>query len=715
MTGPTRDPARPSRERVAALALAALAGLLAWVSPVANTSSDPALGLLAAQALVDHGSLSLDPYRGDPACPRDLEGDYRLRAWRGSLYYFTPGAQVLSTPFVWAARRAGLDMRRPADEAALQELASALLIALDTLLLASLLRRLCSPAPALAITAVLVLGSPLASTLATALWAAGFAVPLLLLAAHVLAGAGEATPRPRAVLAALALVAVAYACRPAAACFLPGLLAWAWRGRPTRRAAGLGALGALAGLAALAWLTPHLPRYFSPAKLTPQTPPLLGLYGVLLSPSRGLLVFCPFAVPVLAAAWRARLWRQPLFRLAAAWLGSQVLLLSVKGNWWGGHSYGPRLLTEAVPALGLMAALAFSALPPPRRGWAAAFAATGAAAVAIHSGQGLWNSAVLAFNRGPDPRAAQALVLWWRYPQFLATDASVARRDLELQARRLRPLAPGEEARAMSDQLVFDGFHAWERAGLRRAGPVARVRFRPASLALGQPFLLELRGSVLREQPVRLLLRGRPLDEAVLAPPEAHAWRVPLPAGSLDGEVELELLSPAAGPGGPDDPRRLGFTFHGLRLLPDPPRPPGRLRFDDDLGFLRGFADADGGGRWTRDGEALLRLPSPAGACPCRVELEAGALGRQRVEARAGGRRLAEWTFDGSTPQVRWAELPAAEPGAPLTLGLPDARPTPGDPRRLGLHVLGLRLVSSPARISAPAPPEPAKLPYRSE
>ena len=288
----------------------------------------------------------------------------------------------------------------------------------------------------------------------------------------------------------------------------------AWRSVPLPLL--LGVLGALA--------LPHLPHYLSPAKLRPQTPLLMGLHGTLLSPSRGLLVFCPFALAVVAAALRTRLWRAPLFRLAAAWLATQVLLLSIKGNWWGGHSYGPRLLTEAVPALALMAALAWQALPPPRRAWAASFLALGALAVAVNSAQGLWNPAVLAFNRGPDPRAGLELVLSWRYPQFLATSGSVRQRDLELQQRRLRPLRLEEQAGALTDRLVFVDFHPYE-SGWRRGGPRSSLRFRTAGLAPDGRYLLELRGSVLREQPVqaatrqelRALLGNRPSGGIVFA------------------------------------------------------------------------------------------------------------------------------------------------------------------------------------------------------
>ncbi len=681
--------------------LALLAALLAFVSPVQTTGSDAALTLVAAQAVVEHGSLALDPYRGDPRCAYDLERDYRVRSHGGSLYFYAPGAQLLAVPIVWAGRLARLDMLRPADEAWLQNLASALLIALDGLLIWSLLRRLCGPAPALAVSAVVLLGSPLASTLATALWAAGFAVPLLLLALHVVVRVEQGRWRRRALLAVLALVSVAYTCRPAAACLLPGLVAWAWPARrPSRRALALAGLVALALVVLGALALPHLPPYFSPAKLRPQTPLLAGLYGTLLSPSRGLLVFCPFALPVLAAALRARLWRAPLFRLAAAWLATQVLLLSIKGNWWGGNSYGPRLLTEAVPALGLMAALAWSAFAAPRRGWIAAFLGLGALAVALNSGQGLWNPAVLAFNRGPDPRSGLEIVLSWRYPQFLATAGSVRQRDVELQQRRLRPLLLEEPAGALTDRLVFVDFHPYE-SGWRRGGARSSLRFRSAGLAPDGRYLLELRGSVLREQPVQLLLQGRPLDEATQAPPEPHAWRVPLSGAQLAGEVELTVLSPQAQRGSPNDERLLGFTFHGLRLLAARPRADGRLGSEDDDAFLRGFADADGDGRWTRDREAVLLLPLPSAGCPCRLELDAQSLGPQAVEARSGDRLLARWRFDGFGPQTRAADLPVVAPGQRLALRLPGARGTPTDPRRLGLRLVELRV--RPLSLRAPA------------
>ena len=90
----------------------------------------------------------------------------------------------------------------------------------------------------------------------------------------------------------------------------------------------------------------------------------LGLAGLLVSPSRGLLVYSPFlllAAFAIVPAWRSRR-QQPLF-LALLTGALAVLLVTSKWTiWWGGHSFGYRLLIEMLPALILLMALAWDAV-----------------------------------------------------------------------------------------------------------------------------------------------------------------------------------------------------------------------------------------------------------------------------------------------------------------------------------------------------------------
>jgi hypothetical protein len=82
-----------------------------------------------------------------------------------------------------------------------------------------------------------------------------------------------------------------------------------------------------------------------------QMPLSEGLPGVLVSPSRGLFVYSPvllFSLAGIALVWRRgpALWR-------ALSLGVPLVIVAIAKwlTWWGGHSWGPRLLADITPIL----------------------------------------------------------------------------------------------------------------------------------------------------------------------------------------------------------------------------------------------------------------------------------------------------------------------------------------------------------------------------
>jgi hypothetical protein len=89
--------------------------------------------------------------------------------------------------------------------------------------------------------------------------------------------------------------------------------------------------------------------------------PLVGLPGLLVSPSRGLFVFSPiylFALPGMAISLRdRRRWPIAPYLLAGAIL--LVLLYSRWSMWWGGHTFGYRYLIETLPGLTIFLAIAW--------------------------------------------------------------------------------------------------------------------------------------------------------------------------------------------------------------------------------------------------------------------------------------------------------------------------------------------------------------------
>jgi hypothetical protein len=78
----------------------------------------------------------------------------------------------------------------------------------------------------------------------------------------------------------------------------------------------------------------------------------LRLAGLLLSPARGLLVFCPAFALLIATPFAPT---APPLRRLLAWFGAaavaELALYSTCVFWDGGFCYGPRYLTDALPIL----------------------------------------------------------------------------------------------------------------------------------------------------------------------------------------------------------------------------------------------------------------------------------------------------------------------------------------------------------------------------
>jgi len=149
------------------------------------------------------------------------------------------------------------------------------------------------------------------------------------------------------------------------------------------------------------------------------TRPWTGAAGLLVSPSRGLLVFSPVVLVVaggLGSAWREGR-RGPLgWLLLAAF--AQFGLYASYTVWWGGHTYGPRYCIDLLPLLVPVAAAAVPSIARSRLtkaacaialAWSVLLAATGALAYPAER----WNTDPTEIDR-------DHARLWdWSDPQFV--------------------------------------------------------------------------------------------------------------------------------------------------------------------------------------------------------------------------------------------------------------------------------------------------------
>ena len=119
---------------------------------------------------------------------------------------------------------------------------------------------------------------------------------------------------------------------------------------------------------------------------------LAGLAGLTISPSRGIFIFSPVIVVAILGAvrvWRTRLSEHVtqrgdtllLARYASVAAIAILLTYSKFIVWWGGHGYGPRYLTDAMPFVGIL--LAFGFLPGDALGRSASWRRTPIVAIAL--------------------------------------------------------------------------------------------------------------------------------------------------------------------------------------------------------------------------------------------------------------------------------------------------------------------------------------------
>lgn len=77
--------------------------------------------------------------------------------------------------------------------------------------------------------------------------------------------------------------------------------------------------------------------------------------GNLFSPNRGLFVFVPWVPLSIMGFFIALLKRlDPIYLILAVYALTHIIVVSSFPHWWGGFSYGPRLLVETMIPLSLL-------------------------------------------------------------------------------------------------------------------------------------------------------------------------------------------------------------------------------------------------------------------------------------------------------------------------------------------------------------------------
>ena len=371
-------------------------------------------------ALLRDGRLTFEAFV-DPAKPLP----YWYRHERGGVvsnYPILPG--LLNVPVFAAARLFGVDLE--ARRTTLSMVTAAAISALSVVFLFLALERFCATRRrAFGFAMVYAFATCVWSVTSRGLWQHGPSLLFLTASLWLLGKEGRRASALCAVFLSLAVVT-----RPINAVLVAPLAVFLLWSRPRDRVASLaGGLAPLALHSVYAWIDWGSPFSLAQVNPIPEAAnfggnPLVGLAGLLVSPSRGLFVFSPiflFSLLALPGVVRRRREDPVPFCLAVGAL-ALLLVVSTWTMWWGGHSFGYRLLIETLPALTVLLALA-------------------------------WENGVL---RKPAPRAAFAVCLAWSvFVNFLGArfQPSGFNAEMDREPRLLWSVRRGEIAMSLQKGL----------------------------------------------------------------------------------------------------------------------------------------------------------------------------------------------------------------------------------------------------------------------
>jgi hypothetical protein len=280
---------------------------------------------------------------------------YYLRHHDGHyLSAYNPAAGVLALPVYVLPILMGVEPS-PAAAEHLEKLAAALITALSVAFLHRALLQVASPGWALAIALVYALGTSSLSMSSQGLWQHG---PSQLFLALGLGCLARGLRDERYLGYAGLPLSAAVLMRSTDLLLVAPVVAWivhahrsralalaAWSLPAIAAAVAYHAAYALGPERGLGHTTAPFWAYFTQMPLRESLP------GLLVGPSRGLFVYSPvllFSVAGMVAVWR----RGPaLWRMLSLGPPLAIVLVGKWVMWWGGHSWGPRLLADVVPIL----------------------------------------------------------------------------------------------------------------------------------------------------------------------------------------------------------------------------------------------------------------------------------------------------------------------------------------------------------------------------
>lgn len=422
--------ARRQQTKALAATLALLVFVIGVSSPV-TPRSDSKYVIYQAVSLIRHGDMDLNEY---PNELRFFQFQNTLEV-DGHVYDAFPSGMVyIATPFVWLFSTVYGFGYVQGHAFAFELIIASLLTSMASALLFLALRPQLPPWKAVIVASITTFGSPMLSTASRALWQQTGSIFLICAFLFLSTRLTDAGGRRKYVLGLIGiLVALAFETRPLNITWIVPSAMIVFYGLK-RKAHLIYLVGPMALLtvsfiflhdrAFHSWLHP----YAQPGRIFHFETMGEAIAGNLISPGRGLFAWSPVFLFSLFAGYR--LVKERAFTsydgafLTAVLL--HLLLISSFPHWWGGHSVGPRLMTETAPFLGfLLTPFVGRIRPAPALSLVLGFALLASISIAIHL-RSVYLTEVREWNVKPENVDTLPGRVWDAAdPQFLRSETGV--------------------------------------------------------------------------------------------------------------------------------------------------------------------------------------------------------------------------------------------------------------------------------------------------
>jgi hypothetical protein len=362
----------PGGDSLVAAMLFGLALVVFLLTPIHDVT-DSAYSMLASESLLKHRTFTLDQYALPRYAPKywvDYVSNgplYTVELNNGHLYYFfPPGNQVLSAPFVAVLNAFGVSAANadgtynPEGETTIEYVLAAFLMAGLTVIFFYTGRLVLSLKWSIVVALFGAFGTQIFSTASRVLWTDTWGTFLLGLTLWMIMRRETRKGELQGVVLGT-LLAWLYFVRPTFSVHIIAITIYVLlcQRKYFVQCVTTGAVW----LALFCWYSWHnfhhlLPSYYRASRL------YFGVFWTALaanivSPGRGLLVYVPvlFFIGYLLVRYRKQMRYPRIVVMALCVVVVHLAIISCFGHWWGGYSYGPRFSTGLVPWFVILAIL----------------------------------------------------------------------------------------------------------------------------------------------------------------------------------------------------------------------------------------------------------------------------------------------------------------------------------------------------------------------